>query len=95
MNTCTDNNIYTENTISEITRQIIETEELFRQVRCGEECSFHHNGIRYIVYEWSQCDGDFLNVSDENGNIIWQADDRDRDKRAERFIEAYNSNTIF
>ena len=26
-----------------------------------------------ILYRWRQCDGDFLNVSDENGCILWQA----------------------
>ena len=48
-------------------------EHLFECARTGEECVFYLSGKRLILYRWRQCDGDFLNVSDENGCILWQA----------------------
>ena len=47
------------------------TAELIRCAESGEECSFFMNGQRYILYGWGPCDGIFLNVADENGEIIW------------------------
>lgn len=54
------------------------TEELVRCAESGEECSFEMNGQRYILYGWGQCDGVFLNVADEHGEIVWQAVGRSR-----------------
>ena len=54
------------------------TEKLLRCAESGEECSFEMNGQRYILYGWGQCDGIFLNVMNENGEIVWQAVGRSR-----------------
>ena len=63
-------------------------DELFRCVRNGEECSFYVNGKRYLLYGWRQCDGDYLNVSDENGMIIWQTT-KSGEAACADFIQAY------
>ncbi len=47
-------------------------QELSRCARTGGECSFYLSGRRYLLYGWRQCDGDYLNVSDETGQMIWQ-----------------------
>lgn len=61
------------------------TEELIRCAESGEECCFYQNGRRYILYGWGQCDGVFLNVADENGEIVWQAVGRSRKECAAKF----------
>lgn len=53
-------------------------DELLRCAESGEECTFFRNGKKYILYGWGQCDGVFLNVADENGEIVWQAVGRSR-----------------
>ena len=47
-------------------------EELLRSALTGAECSFYQNGRRYLLYGWRQCDGDYLNVSDDTGSLVWQ-----------------------
>ena len=66
------------------------TEELLRCAESGEECSFYHNGRRCILYSWGQCDGIFLNVADENGDIIWQAVGRSRAECAAQFSAEFS-----
>jgi len=63
-------------------------DELFRCVKNGEECSFYVNGRRYLLYSWRQCDGDYTNVSDENGMIIWQTT-KSGEAAYTDFIQAY------
>ena len=53
-------------------------DELLRCAESGEECTFYRNGNQYLLYGWGQCDGVFLNVADENGEIVWQAVGRSR-----------------
>ena len=66
-------------------------DELFRCAKVGGEYSFYRNGRRYLLYGWKQCDGDYLNVSDENGNILWQSSIGSKTENAERFISEYLS----
>ena len=66
-------------------------DELFRCAKVGGEYSFYRNGRRYLLYGWKQCDGDYLNVSDENGNILWQSSIGSKAENAERFISEYLS----
>ncbi len=61
-----------------ITQEIADRAELLRCAESGEECSFELNGKRHILYGWGQCDGIFLNIADENGEILWQAVGRSR-----------------
>ena len=58
--------------------QAVDWEHLLRCAESGEECSFRLNGRRHILYGWGQCDGVFLNIADENGEILWQAVGRSR-----------------
>ena len=58
--------------------RLIFRDELLRCAASGEECAFFRNGKKYILYGWGQCDGVFLNVADENGEIVWQAVGRSR-----------------
>ncbi len=66
-------------------------DELFRCAENGEECSFYIRNRRYLLYGWNQCDGIYLNVGDEEGNIIWQVTGRDRKECAEKFRLYYSS----
>ena len=63
---------------AEFRTQTVDSEHLLRCAESGEECSFDLNGRRHILYGWGQCDGVFLNIADENGEIIWQAVGRSR-----------------
>ena len=63
---------------AEFRLQTVDWEHLLHCAESGEECSFNQNGKRYILYGWGQCDGVFLNIADENGEIIWQAIGRSR-----------------
>lgn len=47
-------------------------QELFHCAKTGGECAFYLGGRRLLLYGWRQCDGDYLNVADETGQIIWQ-----------------------
>ncbi len=64
--------------MQKITQKIADSAELLRCAESGEECSFNLNGKRHILYSWGQCDGIFLNIADENGEILWQAIGRSR-----------------
>jgi len=64
-------------------------DELLRCAEKGEEYSFYRCGRRYLLYGWGQCDGVYLNVADEDGNIVWQTTARDRRTCSERFAEEY------
>ncbi|WP_081850004.1 GNAT family N-acetyltransferase [Ruminococcus sp. HUN007] len=66
-------------------------DELFRCAEKGEECSFYIRNRRYLLYGWNQCDGIYLNVGDEEGNIIWQAAEREWKECAEKFRVYYSS----
>ena len=63
---------------TELRTQTADLEKLLRCAESGEECSFELNGRRHILYGWGQCDGVFLNIADENGEILWQAVGRSR-----------------
>ena len=63
---------------AEFRTQTVDLEHLLRCAESGEECSFDLNGKRRILYGWGQCDGVFLNIADENGEILWQAVGRSR-----------------
>lgn len=63
---------------SEYKTQTVDWAHLLRCAESGEECSFELNGRRHILYGWGQCDGIFLNIADENGEILWQAVGRSR-----------------
>jgi predicted GNAT family acetyltransferase len=67
--------------------------ELFRCARTGEECSFYINGRRCLLYGWRQCDGDYLNVSDEAGTIFWQTAGSGQ-TACEAFMRAYRDNAL-
>ncbi|MBR3043521.1 MAG: GNAT family N-acetyltransferase [Oscillospiraceae bacterium] len=58
--------------------RLIFQDELLRCAESGEECTFYRNGNQFLLYGWGQCDGVFLNVADENGEIVWQAVGRSR-----------------
>ena len=62
--------------------QTVNLEYLLRCAESGEECSFDLNGKRHILYGWGQCDGVFLNIADEDGEIVWQAVGRSRAESA-------------
>lgn len=64
--------------MQKITQETVNSAELLRCAESGEECSFDLNGRRHILYGWGQCDGVFLNIADENGEILWQAVGRSR-----------------
>ena len=66
-------------------------DELFRCVEKGDEYSFYIRNRRYLLYGWNQCDGIYLNVADEGGNIIWQAAGREWKVCAEKFRLYYSS----
>ena len=68
--------------MQKITQKIANSAELLRCAESGEECSFELNGRRHILYGWGQCDGVFLNIADENGEILWQAVGRSRSECA-------------
>ena len=69
-------------------------QELFRCARTGGECSFYLSGRRYLLYGWRQCDGDYLNVSDETGQIVWQAAKSGQAACAD-FMNAYRGQDLF
>lgn len=69
-------------------------EELFRCARSGGEYSFYIGGRQYLLYGWVQCDGLLLNVSGENGELVWQSAGRSWNECAERFIEKYIKNDL-
>ena len=64
--------------MQKITQETADSADLLRCAESGEECSFNLNGKRLILYSWGQCDGIFLNIADENGEILWQAIGRSR-----------------
>ena len=69
-------------------------QELFRCARTGGECSFYLSGRRYLLYGWRQCDGDFLNVSDETGQIVWQTAKSGK-AACDDFMAAYCSQALY
>lgn len=75
--------------------QIVDLEHLLRCAESGEECSFDLNGRRRILYGWGQCDGVFLNIADENGEILWQAVGRSRAECAEKLRSAFLQDAFF
>ena len=68
-------------------------QELLRCAKTGEECSFYLHGKRYLLYGWRQCDGDYLNVSDECGTIIWQTPNAG-DAACAAFMDTFLNQTI-
>ena len=68
--------------------------ELSRCARTGGECSFYQNGRRYLLYGWRQCDGDYLNVSDETGQIIWQTA-KSGQAACDDFMAAYRCRALY
>ena len=69
-------------------------EELYRCACSGGECSFYQNGWRYLLYGWRQCDGDYLNVSDETGQMIWQTA-KSGQAACDDFTVAYRSQALY
>ena len=69
-------------------------QELFRCARTGDECSFYLSGRRYLLYGWRQCDGDYLNVSDETGQTVWQTA-KSGQAACDDFMVAYRSHTLY
>jgi predicted N-acetyltransferase YhbS len=69
-------------------------QELFRCDGIGDECSFYQNGRRYLLYGWRQGDGDYLNVSDETGQIIWQTA-KSGQAACNDFMAAYRSQALY
>lgn len=70
-------------------------EEMLRCAEIGEECSFFRNGTQYTLFGWGQCDGVFLNIADEAGNIIWQALGRSRAECAAKLSESFHEPDSF
>ena len=75
--------------MQKITKKIANSAELLRCAESGEECSFELNGRRHILYGWGQCDGVFLNIADENGDILWQAVGRSRAECAGQLLRDF------
>jgi len=69
-------------------------QELFRCAYTGDECSFYLSGRRYLLYGWRQCDGDYLNVSDETGQTVWQTA-KSGQAACNDFMAAYRSHTLY
>ena len=69
-------------------------QELFRCAGTGEECSFYLSGRRYLQYGWRQCDGDYLNVSDETGQMVWQTA-KSGQAACDDFMAAYRSQALY
>ena len=69
-------------------------QELIRCAGTGGECSFYQNGRRYLLYGWRHCDGDYLNVSDETGQIFWQTAKSGQAACAD-FMNAYRGQDLF
>ena len=69
-------------------------QELSRCARTGGECSFYQNGRRYLLYGWRQCDGDYLNVSDETGQMIWQTA-KSGQAACDDFMAAYRCQALY
>lgn len=74
---------------AEFRTQTVDLEHLLRCAESGEECSFDLNGKRRILYGWGQCDGVFLNIADENGEILWQAVGRSRSECAGQLLRDF------
>ncbi len=69
-------------------------QELFRCAGTGGECSFYLSGRRYLLYGWRQCDGDYLNVSDETGQMIWQTA-KSGQAACDDFMAAYRIQALY
>lgn len=81
--------------MQKITQKIANSAELLRCAESGEECSFDLNGKRHILYGWGQCDGIYLNIADENGEIKWQAVGRSRAECAGQLRKAFSEAAAF